>query len=140
MILLPEADRAKDIAAILERFRNYDRDNGITDAIGYLNDLRHFLRDLDRSIVARNGVIDNVDLIDDLELLQHSVAYTLQDVWAILGQMPDQPIGHDCRAAWREIERHCKSSRQQSLVGRLKMYNLFASALLRQLNRYSHVS
>lgn len=138
MILLAEAERARDITSILDLFRkNIDRDESVADAIDELKNLRYLLQDLDRSIVARNGVVNNVELFDDLELLQHSVAYTLQDVWTILGQMPDQAIGHDYRAAWKSIQKHCSSSRQQSLARRLNMYNLFARALVRQLNRYS---
>ena len=137
MILLAEAERARDIASIFELFRRYDRDEHIADAVGELNDLQSNLRDLDRSILARNGVVDNGELFGDLELLQHSVAYTLQDVWTILGQMPDQAIGHDYRAAWKMIQKHCTSSRQYDLAKRLNIYNLFARALVRQLNRYS---
>lgn len=137
MILLAEAERARDITSILDLFRkSIDRDESITDAINELKNLRYLLQELDGSIIARNGVVNNVELFDDLELLQHSVAYTLQDVWTILGQMPDQAIGHDYRAAWKSIQRHCSSSLQQSLAKRLHMYNLFARALVRQLNRY----
>lgn len=137
MILLPAAERAEDIASIFELFRRHDRDEQIADAASELKTLSSRLRDLDRSIAARNGVVDSIELIDDLELLQHSLAYTLQDVWTILGQMPDQAIGHDYRTAWKTIQKHCTTGRQQSFAKRLGMYSLFALALVRQLNRYS---
>lgn len=136
MILLAEAERARDITSILDSFRKFDRDESIADAVDELKNLRYLLQDLDKSIIARKGVVNNVELFDDLELLQHSVAYTLQDVWAILGQLPDQAIGHDYRSTWKSIQKHCASSRQQSLPKRLNMYNLFARALVRQVNRY----
>jgi hypothetical protein len=137
MILLAEAERARDISAILDRFRrSIDRDENVAETAEELTNLSHLLQNLDRSIIARNGVINNVELFDDLELLQHSVAYTLQDVWTILGQMPDQAIGHDYRMAWKSIQRHCSTAQHPSLARRLKTYNLFARALVKRLNRY----
>jgi hypothetical protein len=137
MILLAEAERAKDIAAAFDAFRRYDGNEEIVTAIELLGHLRHNLRELDRGITARRGVVNNTELFDDLELLQHSVAYTLQDVWLLLGMMlPEQAISHDYRAAWKEIQRHCSSSSSRGLCQRLDMYILFCRALIRQLNRY----
>ena len=137
MILLAAAERAKDISQILGKIRDYDRDESIDAATRQLANLHYQLCELDQSIVARHGVVKNAIFADDLELLQHSVAYTLQDIWTILGRMPDQAIGHDYRQAWKDISFHCRTSRKQSLPVRLEMYSLFAAALVRQLRRYS---
>jgi hypothetical protein len=140
MILLAEAERAKDIAAAFDAFRRYDGNEEIVTAIELLGHLRHNLRELDRGITARRGIVNNTELFDDLELLQHSVAYTLQDVWLLLGMMlPEQAISHDYRAAWKEIQRHCSGSSSRGLCQRLDMYFLFCRALIRQLNRYDQL-
>jgi hypothetical protein len=135
MILLAEAGRAKEIAQALGPFQEYERDPRIGDTIAELDDLRHHLRELSASLDDRRRYVDTL-FRDDVELLQHSVAYTLGDVWTILGQMPQEPIGHDYRLAWKDISRHCQySSRSQSLPDRLHTYNNFAMALVRKLNR-----
>lgn len=78
MILLAEAERAKEIVQILETFRGYHDDperRSIESTIDRLQDLRTISRDLDSLIEARDGVVSRI-FADDLELLQHSVAYT----------------------------------------------------------------
>ena len=135
MILLAEAGRAKDIANALGPFQDYEGDRKVGDTIAELDDLRHNLRELKRSIDDRGRNVDSL-FKDDVELLQHSVAYTLGDVWAILGSMPEQPIGHDYYRAWKDISKHTQySSRSQSLPDRLHKYNLFSMALVRKINR-----
>ena len=136
MILLAEAERAKEIANILESFRGSDPDNQRTveTTIDRLHDLSMVLRDLDRFIEAQDGVVSRI-FADDLELLQHSVAYTLGDLWTILGDMPDQCIGHDYRATWKKIAAHCRNARKESLHMRIETYTVFAAALCRILRR-----
>ena len=79
MIILAEAERAKDISTILRKFCEYDPDNTIPAAIDQLKDLSQVLRELARLIEAKDGVVSRI-VADDLELLQHSAAYTLQDI------------------------------------------------------------
>jgi hypothetical protein len=134
MILLAEAERARDIASILGKFREYNPDKTIAAAIVQLNDLGQVLRDLARLIEASNGVVSRI-VANDLELLQHSVAYTLEDIWAILGRLPDQAIGHDYLNAWQAICVHCRNTRKQSLAMRIETYCLFGAAISRQLRR-----
>ena len=136
MILLAEAERAKEIAKIIDTFRNHDRDNRktIEATIDRLNDLSAVVQNLDRLIDAQDGLVSSM-FADDLELLQHSVAYTLGDLWTILGNMPDQCIGHDYRDTWKEISIYCRSARTESLPMRIETYALFAAALCRVLKR-----
>ena len=136
MILLAEAERAKEISKILDTFRGYDPDNRrtIEATIDRLDDLSAVLRDLDRLIEAQDGLVSSM-FADDLEMLQHSVAYTLGDLWTILGAMPDQSIGHDYRTTWKDIAIHCRSARKESLPMRIETYALFAAALCKVLKR-----
>lgn len=134
MILLAEAERAKDIASVLGKFREYDPDNTIPSAITQLKDLSQVLRELAGLVEASNGVVSRITA-DDLELLQHSVAYTLEDLWTIIGRLPVQAIGHDYRDAWKAICIHCRNTRKQSLPMRIETYCLFAVAICRQLRR-----
>ena len=134
MIVLQEAERAKDIANILGRFRDYDQDPNISGAVSHLKDLSQVLRELARLIEAKDGLVSRI-VADDLELLQHSVAYTLADIWTIIGLMPDQAIGHDYRDAWKRICLHCRNTRKQSLSMRIETYCLFAAAISRHLRR-----
>lgn len=139
MILLAAAGRAKDIATALGAFLGHfdrDREKDISDTIAELDELRHSLRELHRPLDDRRRYVDGL-FRDDVELLQHSVAYTLGDVWTMLGRIPTQPIGHDYRMAWKDISRHCQySSRTKSLPDRLHQYNMFAMALTRNINRF----
>jgi hypothetical protein len=134
MILLAEAERAKEVAKILDTFRGSDPNNqrAIETTIVRLDDLSLVLRDLDRQIEVRDGVVSKI-AADDLELLQHSVAYTLGDIWMILGDMPDECIGHDYRAAWKDIVANCRSAGNQSIHMRIDTYAVFAAALCRLL-------
>lgn len=134
MIVLQEAERAKDIANILGRFRDYDQDPNISGAVSHLKDLSQVLRELARLIEAKDGLVSRI-VADDLELLQHSVAYTLADIWTIIGRLPDQAIGHDYRDAWKQICIHCRNTRRQSLPMRIETYCLFAAAISRHLRR-----
>lgn len=135
MIILAEAERAKDIAIALGRFRDYDPDNTIPNSINQLKDLSQVLRELARLIEVKDGVVSRI-VADDLELLQHSVAYTLQDLWTVIGRLPDHAIGHDYRDAWKQICLHCRNTRKQSLPMRIETYCLFAAAICRHLRRY----
>ena len=135
MIILQEAERAKDIANILGKFRDYDPDANITSATSQLRDLSQVLRKLAQLVEDKDGVVARIDA-DDLELLQHSVAYTIEDIWTIIGRLPDQAIGHDYRDAWKQICIHCRNTRKQSLPMRLETYCLFAAAICRNLRRY----
>lgn len=134
MILLAAAERAKDISSALGKFREYDPDNTITSAISHLKDLTQVLRELARLIEVKDGVVSRI-VADDLELLQHSVAYTLEDIWTIIGRLPDQAIGHDYRDAWKTICIHCRNTKRQSLPMRIETYCLFAAAICRHLRR-----
>lgn len=134
MILLAEAERAKDISSALGKFREYDPDNTIPFAISNLKDLTHVLRELARLVEFKDGVVSRI-VADDLELLQHSVAYTLEDVWTIIGRLPAQAIGHDYRDAWKAICIHCRNTRKQSLHMRIETYCLFAAAICKHLRR-----
>lgn len=137
MILLAAAARSSEICDILELFRSQiptDR-RAIDSTINNLRDLIPVLRELARDIESRDGVVSRV-FADDLELLQHSVAYTLQDIWTILGRMPSQRISHDYHDAWKEILAHNRATRPQSLPMRIETYSLFAATLRRQLRGY----
>ena len=135
MILLAEAERAKDIANVLEKFRDYDPDRAIDSTINKIRDLTPVLRELAANIERQDGVVSR-GFADDLELLQHSVAYTLQDIWTILGRMPSHHISHDYRDAWKQIQLHSRATRTQSLAMRIETYCLFAAALRRHLRGY----
>lgn len=134
MILLAAAERAKDISNALGKFREYDPDNTIPSAISQLKDLTHVLRELARLVELKDGLVSRNDA-DDLELLQHSVAYTLEDIWIIIGRLPDHAIGHDYRDAWKAICIHCRNTRKQSLPMRIETYCLFAAAICKHLKR-----
>jgi GAF domain-containing protein len=132
MIILAAAERAKEVASILGKFREYDPDNTIPAAIAQLQDLSQVLRELARLIEAKDGLVSRI-VADDLELLQHSVAYTLQDIWTIIGRLPGLAIGHDYCEAWKAIVIHCRNTRRQSLPMRLETYCVFAAAIRRHL-------
>ncbi|RMZ76062.1 hypothetical protein DV737_g5008, partial [Chaetothyriales sp. CBS 132003] len=137
MILLAEATRAKEIASILDGFRDYETNNrrAIDTTVTNLEDLSNVLRDLDSYIDARGGLL-SPKFAADLELLQHSVAYTLGDLWAILGSMPDECIAIDYRDTWKNIVAHTESAGRQSLHRRIETYTFFATALCRELRLF----
>lgn len=136
LLLREEARRALEIADILSIIRNYDPDQEreITLAITWLNNLSWELRGLDVQIEAARGVISR-SVADDLELVQTSVAFTLGDVWTILGKIPLNPTRAAYQDAWREISRYCLDMGKQALHMRLETYQLFLSALSRMVRR-----
>lgn len=137
LILGEEAGRAQDISDILSAIRNHDREHvqEITLSITKLNDLSWALRELAGQIEAAKGRISR-SFADDLILIQNSVAFTLQDVWTILGKIPRPPTGQDYRRAWKEIHGYCSGMGKQSLHLRLQTYQLFLYALCKVLKRY----
>ncbi|KIX03351.1 uncharacterized protein Z518_06903 [Rhinocladiella mackenziei CBS 650.93] len=138
-LLREEAGRAQDIADILSTIRNYDQDHvqEITLAITGLNNLSWALRELNDQIDAIRGILTK-GFADDLTLLQNSVAFTLQDVWTILGKIPRDPVGADYRNAWKEISRYCLDMGKQTLHMRLETYQLFLYGLCKKLKRQSY--
>ncbi|EXJ86712.1 hypothetical protein A1O3_03665 [Capronia epimyces CBS 606.96] len=139
LLLVKEAGRAQEIADILSLIRNFDLDHvqEITLAITRLNDLSWALRELDVQIDAAKGILLR-SFAEDLELVQTSVAFTLQDVWTILGKVPLNPTGRDYQYAWKEISRYCSEMGKQTLPIRLETYKLFLYALCKVLQRQSY--
>lgn len=137
LILGEEAGRAQDISDILSAVRNNDQDHvqEITLSITWLNNLSWALRELAGQIDAAKGRVSRT-YADDLALLQNSVAFTLQDVWTILGKIPRNPTGTDYRKAWKEVSRYCTEMGKQSLHVRLETYQLFIYGLCKVLKRY----
>ncbi|RMZ81754.1 hypothetical protein DV738_g1980, partial [Chaetothyriales sp. CBS 135597] len=135
MILQAEAARAKEIASIFDSFRDYvpEHRTAIDHAADNLEALATILSELDRYLGTLDDVVPSRTLADDLELLQHSVAYTFGDLWTILGDMPDECIGIDYRNAWKTIVSHTESARKESLHMRIEAYVRFAAALCRML-------
>lgn len=140
LILDGEAGRAQDISDILSTIRNSDKDNvqDLTLSITKLNNLSWALRELAGQIDAANGKVSR-SFADDLELLQDSVALTLQDVWTILGKIPKNPTGGDYRRAWKDVVRYCTEMGRQSLHLRLETYQLFIYGLCKVLKRFGHI-
>lgn len=136
LLLREEAGRAQDIADILSTVRNFDQDHvqEITLAVTGLNDLGWALRELHDQIELVRGVITR-SFADDLGLLQNSVAFTLQDIWAILGKIPRDPSRLDYRNAWKDVTRYCQDLGKQTFVMRLDSYKLFLFALCKVLRR-----
>jgi len=137
LLLTQEADRAQDIADILGTVRAHDTGHvqDITLAISGLNSLCWALRDLNDQITDKEGRV-LLSFVRDLQLLQDSVAYTLQDVWTILGKIPSDPFPIHYREAWKEICQYCITVGRQSLHMRLENYKLFVYALCKVLQRY----
>jgi hypothetical protein len=140
LILDGEAGRAQDISDILSSVRSNDQDNvqDLTLSITGLNNLSWALRELASQIDAVKGRVSR-SFADDLGLLQNSVAFTLQDVWTILGKIPKNPTGGDYRRAWKEVVKYCAEMGKQSLHLRLETYQLFIYGLCKVLKRYDHV-
>ena len=136
LLLRQEAGRAQDISEILNTIRNNDQDHeqDITLAITALNSLSWALRELDRQIEAVDGRLSKT-FAADLKLLQNSIAFTFQDVWAILGRLPRVTIAADYQDAWKEVMRYCTSMGRQTLNMRLKTYELFTYSLCKVLQR-----
>ncbi|EXJ88007.1 hypothetical protein A1O1_04934 [Capronia coronata CBS 617.96] len=139
LILREEAGRAQEIADILSVVRKFDQDHvqEITLAITRLNDLSWALGELDIQIDAVRDIITR-PVADDLGLAQNSVAFTLQDIWTILGKIPLDPIRADYQDAWKDITRYCFAMGNQTLPMRLETYRLFVCALCRVLRRQSY--
>ena len=106
MFITAAARRATEIAVVLQKFRKYTTDSTtdteVAASIARLNDLSQVLRQLARLIDAGDGLVARVDT-DDLELLQHNVAYTLGDIWTIFGQLSEEANLSDYQVAWRQI-------------------------------------
>ncbi len=136
LLLRQEAGRAQDISEILNTIRNNDQDHeqDITLAITGLNSLSWALRELDKQIEAVDGRLGKT-FATDLKLLQNSIAFTFQDVWAILGRLPRVTIAADYRDGWKEVIRYCTSMGRQTLNMRLKTYELFTYSLCKVLQR-----
>ncbi|RMD40095.1 hypothetical protein DV735_g5035, partial [Chaetothyriales sp. CBS 134920] len=139
MILQAEATRAKEIASILDTFSDYvaEHRKAIDHTADNLETLSFALSELDRQLSTLDDGVPSRKFADDLELLQHSVAYTFGDLWTILGDMPDECIGIDYRKAWKAIVSHTDSARRESLHMRIEAYSLFTSALCRMLRGQS---
>ncbi|KIW83987.1 hypothetical protein Z517_03233 [Fonsecaea pedrosoi CBS 271.37] len=138
LLLREEAGRAQDIAEILSTIRSSDQDHeqDITLAITGLNGLSWALRELNNQIDAVSGKVTST-FAGDLKLLQHSVAFTLQDVWTILGKLPRVPVAADYQDAWKEVARYCMNMGKQTLHTRLETYKLFTYSLCKVLSRQS---
>ncbi|EXJ75475.1 uncharacterized protein A1O5_02171 [Cladophialophora psammophila CBS 110553] len=138
LLLREEAGRAQDIAEILSTIRSNDQDHeqDITLAITGLNGLSWALRELNNQIDAVNGKVTPA-FAGDLKLLQHSVAFTLQDVWTILGKLPRAPVATDYQDCWKEVARYCMNMGKQTLHTRLETYKLFTYSLCKILSRES---
>lgn len=136
LLLAEEAGRALDIAEILSSLRKFDQDHlqPITLAITGLNDLSWALRELNDQIDLAGGEVTRV-FATDLTLLQHSVAFTLQDVWHILGKIRPDATKLDYRNAWKEVTRYCHTMGKQTFDMRLSTYKLFTFGLCRVLKR-----
>jgi hypothetical protein len=136
LLLEKEAERAREIASILDEVRRNDQDNlqDITLAITGLNDLSWALGELSDQIGAVKNVISRA-FADDLKLVQDSVAFTLQDIWTILGKVPRNPVAYDYRKAWKEVSRYGRDMSKHSLRMRLDAYNLFLFGLCKVLKR-----
>ena len=141
LILGEEAGRAQDISDILSAVRNNDLEHvqEITLSITGLNNLSWALRELTGQIEAAKGRVSR-SFADDLGLIQNSVAFTLQDVWTILGKMPRNPTPQDYRRAWKDVVGYCSGMGKQSLHLRLETYKLFIYALCKVLKRYESYS
>ncbi|KAK5208944.1 hypothetical protein LTR41_005342 [Exophiala xenobiotica] len=139
LLLAEEAGRALDIAEILSTVRKFDQDHvqPITLAITGLNDLSWALRDLNHQIDLAGSAVTR-SFAGDLGLLQNSVAFTLQDVWHILGKIPPDAPRIDYRNAWKEVTRYCHGMGKQTLDMRLSTYKLFTFGLCRVLKRQSY--
>ncbi|OCT46958.1 hypothetical protein CLCR_02378 [Cladophialophora carrionii] len=139
LLLREEAGRAQDISEILNTIRNNDLEDeqDITLAITGLNGLSWALRELNKQIDAVNGRLSKT-FANDLKLLQQSVAFTLQDVWTILGRLPRVAIAADYQDAWKELVRYCTNMGKQTLDMRLKTYELFTCSLCKVLQRQSY--
>ncbi|KEF60880.1 uncharacterized protein A1O9_02442 [Exophiala aquamarina CBS 119918] len=139
LILDGEAGRAQDISDILSQIRNFDKDNvqDLTLSITGLNNLSWALRELAAQIDAVQGKVSR-SFADDLGLLQNSVAFTLQDVWTILGKIPKSRTGGDYRRAWKEVVRYCAEMGKQSLHLRLETYQLFIYGLCKALKKQTY--
>ncbi|OAP63135.1 hypothetical protein AYL99_02362 [Fonsecaea erecta] len=138
LLLREEAGRAQDIAEILSTIRTSDQDHeqDITLAITGLNGLSWALRELNNQIDAANGKVTST-FAGDLKLLQHSIAFTLQDIWTILGKLPRAPIAADYQDAWKDVARYCMNMGKQTLHTRLETYKLFTYSLCKVLSRQS---
>ncbi len=136
LLLSEEATRAQDIADILNTIRSFDekRVQEITLAIAALNDLSWGLRELGDQIDSVGGIISST-FADDLSLVQNSIAFTLQDVWTILGKIPRNATRADYRDAWTEVRRYCLEMGKQTLPMRLDTYKLFLFGLCKVLRR-----
>lgn len=136
LILGEEAGRAQDISDILSSIRAHDQDHvqDITLAITALNNLSWALRELAGQIDAADRKISR-SFANDLELLQSSVALTLEDVWAILGKIPRDPTGAHYRKAWKEVCQYCVDMGKQNLHLRIDRYQLFIYGLCKVLTR-----
>nr|KAK5439015.1 hypothetical protein LTR18_008451 [Exophiala xenobiotica] len=134
LLLAEEAGRALDIAEILSTVRKFDQDHvqPFTLAITGLNDLSWALRDLNHQIDLAGSAVTR-SFAGDLGLLQNSVAFTLQDVWHILGKIPPDAPRIDYRNAWKEVTRYCHGMGKQTLDMRLSTYKLFTFGLCRVL-------
>jgi hypothetical protein len=138
LLLRQEAGRAQDLAEIFNTIRNHDAEHeqDITLTITGLNSLSWALRELNKQIDAVNGRLTRPVALD-LKLLQNSVAFTLQDVWTILGRLPRIATADDYREAWKEVVGYCIDMGKQSLDMRLRTYELFTYALCKVLQRYA---
>jgi hypothetical protein len=141
LILDGEAARAQDISDILSLIRVNDQTNiqDLTLSITRLNNLSWALRELAGQIDLAKGKVSR-SFADDLTLLQDSVAFTLQDVWTILGKIPKNATGGDYRRAWKDVVRYCAEMGRQSLHLRLETYQLFIYGLCKVLKRYEHLA
>ncbi|KIV94928.1 hypothetical protein PV10_02645 [Exophiala mesophila] len=136
LILGEEAGRAQDISDIFSSIRLQDPDHvqEITLAITALNNLSWGLRELAGQIDAADRKISR-SFANDLDLLQSSVALTLEDVWTILGKIPRNPTGAEYRKAWKEVCQYCVDMGKQNFHIRIDRYKLFIYALCKVLQR-----
>ncbi|KAI1617192.1 hypothetical protein EDD36DRAFT_157139 [Exophiala viscosa] len=124
---------------ILTNIKRYDREHvqEISLALEELHLLSWTFRKLDNQIRAP-GCRLGTTFSRDLRLLQLSAAFTLQDVWTILGKIPEVAIDIDYLTAWQNVRLYCRHMGEQNLFTILKTYKHFAYGLRMFLLRHSY--
>ena len=140
MTLIAEAEKAADIADALGKFKVAvtDAATEITALVSELYAVGSILRDTDTAIKSPEYG-RNIRLIeDDLDLARTSLAFTLEDIFRILGGIgagAKDLTTAAYRQTWEEICTHFRHEGRQSLCARLEMYRRFLLELCKILRR-----
>ncbi len=142
MNLIPDAEKAEDIAEAFNKFKTYvpDQAPDITASISELYAIGSALRDIDRALDSAEYSRNFPLIEEDLELVCSSLYNTLEDVYKILGRTGNgSPVSNPgwYRQNWKDITLFFLRKRSTTLRMYLESHKFHIARLHSVIKRFT---